>query len=147
MKKLIISLFFLLSTLLEAEVMFTLTNLETSHIYVSNQSSLLNESDIKAVKIKMVDALHALGLKSEGRDGATLMMKFESASVKGTDIVFIKLAVASDVITTRKDAIDTFAITYEGTDMLESEENVKVDIFESVQFLLDEFSEHYKEDN
>lgn len=146
-KFLLVALTLLFTSALHAEVMFTLSNLQTSHIFVKNDSSLLTKEDVLKVKTKMNEALKSIGLKSEGRDGDTMMMKFESASVKGTDIVFIKLAIASDVMTSRQDEIETFALVYEGENMIESDENTKAEIFESVQFLLDEFVESYKEDN
>ena len=138
---------FLFLSALRADVMFTLTNIETSHIFVANQSSLLDKNDVIKIKGMMKKSLSSIGLKSEGRDGDTLMMKIESASIKGSHVVHIKLALASDVITSRKEGIETFALTYDSSDMIESDEDVKSDIFESAQFLLSEFVEHYKEDN
>lgn len=125
---------------------FTLSDIERLHIFVKNDSELFDEKDEQELRQRLSKVVQILGLKAEGRDAPTLMLKIESISDMKKHYLHIKLALGEDIITKRKGGTKTFALTYDASDFIESEEPKK-DLFESVDFLTDEFVSHFKEDN
>ncbi len=144
-------IFLALSTLcfissLYASGPFTLSDIKRLHIFVKNDSELFDEKDEQELRERLSKLVQTLGLKAEGRDAPTLMLKIESISDKKKHYLHIKLALGEDIITKRNGNTKTFALTYDASDFIESEEPKK-DLFESVDFLTDEFISHFKEDN
>ena len=125
---------------------FTLSDIERIHIFVKNDSELFDDKDVEVLRAKLSKLVHTLGLKIEGRDAPTLMLKVESISDKKKHYLHVKLALGEDVITKRKGDTRVFALTYDASDFIESEEPKK-DLLESVDFLTDEFISHFKDDN
>ncbi len=136
-----------LSSTLNASGFFTLSEMKPTHIFVMNTSNLLDKEDVGEIKKMLTELVESLGLKTEQRDTPTLMVKISSISADNKHFIHVKLAVGEDVITTRKGAVKSFALTYDSADFIQSEKDPKGDIMDSVQFLADEFSSHYSEDN
>jgi len=147
MKVLILSFFglFLVSSL-QASGPFTLSDIERIHIYVKNDSDLFDDKDLEALRERLFNIVQTLGLKAEERDAPTLMLKVETISNKTKHYLYVKLALGEDIITKRKGNTRVFALTYDSSDFIETEEPKK-DLFESVDFLTDEFMSHFKDDN
>lgn len=125
---------------------FTLSDIERIHIFVKNDSELFDDKDVEVLRAKLSKLVQTLGLKVEGRDAPTLMLKIESISDKNKHYLYVKLALGEDIITKRKNSTKVFALTYDASDFIESEEPKK-DLQESVDFLTGEFISHFKEDN
>jgi hypothetical protein len=136
-----------LSTALSASGFFTLSEMKPTHVFVMNTSNLLDKEDVDEIKKILTELVESLGLKPEQRDTPTLMVKISSITADKKHFIHVKLAVGEDVITTRKGALKSFALTYDSEDFIQSEKDPKEDILDSVQFLIDEFSSHYSEDN
>jgi len=131
---------------LHASGPFTLSNIERIHIFVKNDSELFDDKDVEELRRRLSKLVQTLGVKAEGRDAPTLMLKIESISDKKKHYLHVKLALGEDIITKRKSSTRVFALTYDASDFIESEEPKK-DLLESVEFLTDEFISHFKEDN
>jgi len=125
---------------------FTLSDIERIYIFVKNDSELFDDKDVEKLKERLSRLVQTLGLKAEGRDAPTLMLKIESISDKNKHYLYVKLALGEDIITKRKSGTKVFALTYDASDFIESEEPKK-DLLESVEFLTDEFISHFKDDN
>lgn len=125
---------------------FTLSDIEGIHIFVKNDSELFDDKDVEVLRLRLSKLVQTLGLKAEGRDAPTLMLKVESISDQKKHYLYVKLALGEDIITKRKGNTKVFALTYDASDFIESEEPRK-DLFESVDFLSDEFISHFKDDN
>lgn len=125
---------------------FTLSEIKRLHIFVKNDSELFDEKVEQELRQRLSKLVQTLGLKAEGRDAPTLMLKIESISDKQKHYLHVKLALGEDIITKRDGNIKVFALTYDASDFIESEEPKK-DLIESVEFLTDEFISHFKEDN
>lgn len=138
----------LLALSLNAAGFWTLTGLKKSNVYVQNQLSLLKPETLEMIKEKMTKALQKNGIATEQQDSPTLMCSLEELSGDDTYFIYIKLALGEEVQTFREDKTATFALTYEATDFLETdEEAMQKDILESLDFLLSQFSELYGDDN
>lgn len=144
------ALFFLalcLSSTLGASGFFTLSEMKPTHVFVMNTSNLLDKEDVDEIKKILTELVLSLGLKPEQRDTPTLMVKISSITADKKHFIHVKLAIGEDVITTRKGALKSFALTYDSEDFIQSEKDPKEDILDSVQYLVDELSSHYSEDN
>lgn len=125
---------------------FTLSGIERAHIFVKNDSELFDDKDVQALRNRLLKVVQTLGLKAEQRDAPTLMLKIESNSDEKKHYLYVTLALGEDVITKRKGNVKVFALSYDSSDFIESEEPRK-DLFDSVDFLTGEFISHFKDDN
>ena len=128
--------------------MFTLDNPKNMNVYVDNKSDFLRSEDIAKIKKYVSDTLTKNGLKVGGIDPATMVITIESATIGDTRVVHMQLSVAEEVITKRKGAIETLAMTFGAADMFEGEsEDSLVDTMESLEMLVGEYIDAYREDN
>jgi hypothetical protein len=76
------------------------------------------------------------------------MCSLEEIAGDETYYIYIKLALGEEVRTFRATGDETFALTFEATDFIETDaDTMHDDILESVDYVLGEFSELYKDDN
>ena len=143
--KLLLSL--LLAYSLQAAGFWTLSGLEKANIYISNSLTTLKPETIQKIKSKIKDSLKANGIKTEQQDSATIMISLEEIVDDEAHYIYVKLALGEEVQTFRADKSATFALTYDANDFIEVDvEDVDRDVLESVDFLLDQFSEQFEED-
>lgn len=144
MKKVI--LFFLLVNSLFSSSIYTLDNIKNLHLYVEAKADFIGKEDkrniAKFTKAKLSEAGFVFGVT----DSSTIVVKIEAKEIDSTYIINIQLGLAEDVITMRKDDIETLAYTYLSNTMIESDEPYE-DTLEYLQFLLYEFIAVHKEDN
>ncbi|MBU1657642.1 hypothetical protein KKG72_01140 [bacterium] len=136
----------LLCASLQASGPYTLTNLECANVFVKSNSNVFDKEDIGKIKAILAKVIEVSKLQTNQRDCSTLMVKLDAIHAKPNYYIYTKLALGEEVITHRKDKSETFSLTYDSSDFTQSE-NPKVDVLESVQYLADEFIEHYKNDN
>ncbi|EHP28868.1 hypothetical protein SMGD1_0341 [Sulfurimonas gotlandica GD1] len=99
-----------------------------------------------SLKESVIEKLKKAGFIFGKTDATTFMIKIESINVNDTEVIHVQLALGEEVLTSRPGNIHSFALTYLATDFMESDEPVK-DTIESVESLLSEFLEAYKDDN
>ena len=145
MKKTLLIAILLFSTL-NAKGPFTLTNLECANIYVKNDSQFFDKSDVAEVKKILLQVVKDTKLRTAQRDCSTLMLKIQSIEAKPNYYIYTKLAVGEEIETHRTDKTESFALSYDSSDFFDTEEP-KADLLESVQYLADDFVEHFKDDN
>lgn len=144
--KILIALFLALS--LNAAGFWTLSGLKKSNIYVQNQLSIVKPDTIAKIKEKMAQTLKENNIATDQQDSPTLMCSLEEIAGDETYYIYIKLALGEEVRTFRVTGDETFALTFEATDFIETDaDTMHNDILESVDYLLGEFSELYKDDN
>lgn len=140
-----IAFILLLSISLSAALPFTLENLTNLRIYVVNKSDFINKQQEAELKEAVAKKLTAAGLVLNATDSSTFMLKIESIHVDKTYIVNIGIAVGEEIITKRKDAVQTLAFTYHANDFIQTQEPY-VETLESVHYLVDDFIDLYNED-
>ena len=86
-----------------------------------------------------------IGIDTTGYSHRPLVIQITTHSVG--DILVYKIAlIMGEEMKRLDDNEEVFAITYQMSDSIEPD-NVKEEVLESVDFLLDQFAEQYKEDN
>jgi 16S rRNA U1498 N3-methylase RsmE len=81
------------------------------------------------------------------QDAPSMMLSLEE--IKGDDVhyIYLRLELGEEVKTFRDDGTETFAITYQATDFVESyPDELKEIVLESVDYLLAKFTEQLEED-
>lgn len=127
---------------------WTLSGLTKANIYVSNELSLIKPETIESIKAKMTTSLEANGIVTGKQDSAILMVSLEEISDDEAYFVYVKLSLGEEVATFRDDKSKTFALTYDSSDFIETDdEELDRDVLESIDGLLLEFFELYEEDS
>lgn len=143
MKKIFLILIFLYSSIFGAPP-FTAENINNLKLVIKNSSKLTTKEEINNIKLYIKKTLLSKGIKTDGLDPNILAIKIETTDINKTNIANIQFIIAEEIITKRKDDIETFAYTYFSNDFFEIEE--KSDIKESIETLLEQFLELYEED-
>ena len=142
-----VSLLLFSSIYLYSAGFWTLTGIEKANIYVKNELSTLKSSSVETIKQKMLDMLKKEGIKTDQQDSPTLMIALKEIEDDETYYIYVELALGEEVQTFRKDKSNTFALTYASNDFIEvDKEELDNEVLESVDFLLSQFAEHFKDD-
>jgi hypothetical protein len=144
MKKII--LFLLVCSSLFSQSFYTLDNVKSLSLYMPNKATYMDKEQKKNLKDSVIKRLKDAGFVFGKTDATTIMIKIESISVDDTEVIHVQLALGEEVLTSRPGKIHTFALTYLATDFIDSDEPLQ-DTIESVDFLMSEFLEAYKDDN
>jgi len=143
MKKIVL-LITLCATLFGA-LPFTLENLKDLRIFFVNKTDYIDKKQKAEIQGMIEEKLKSAGFTMNRVDSSTFMIKIESTKIDKTYIVNVQIGVGEEVITRRKDKVETLAFTYMANDFMESDEPYD-ETLESINFLMDEFLELYKED-
>jgi len=111
-----------------------------------NKVGFMSKEEKSKLKESVLERLREAGFVFGKTDSTTIMIKIESIRVNDTEVIHVQLGLGEEVLTHRPGNVHTFALTYLATDFMESDEPIK-DTIESVDTLLSEFLEAYKEDN
>ncbi len=97
------------------------------------------------IQAKLLAMTKKLQIDTTGYSQRPLVIQITSSNIKGTE--FFKTAlIMGEEMKRLDDDEEVFAITYQMSDTIEIED-FDEEIFESVDFLLDQFKEQYREDN
>jgi len=143
--KLLVVVLFTCKLLFGASI-FTLDHLTHLRLHLVNQSDFIDKAQQKRIELHMMSRLKKAGFIFGARNSSTLFLKIESLTVAKTEVINVQIGVGEDIVTKRKENIESFSFTYFANDFFDSTEAYK-DTLESIDFLLDEFIEAYHEDN
>ena len=146
MKKLLL-LLFTCSALFSASL-FTLENVGNVNIYLANESAMVSEKQESEIKTYVTTELKKAGFVIGESDPSTFFVKIASFEFNNVVVVNLQVGLGEEVKTKRNHGIETFAFTYSANDFFDTDsKSVKADIKESLEMLVSEFLETYKEDN
>jgi len=144
MKKII--LFLLIYSSLFSQSFYTLDNVKSLSLYMPNKASFMNKEQKDSLKKSVIQKLKKAGFVFGKTDATTFIVKIDSINVDDTEVIHVQIGLAEEVLTFRPGNVHTFAYTYLANDFIESDEPI-LDTIESVDFLISEFLESYKDDN
>jgi len=141
-------LLFLLTYSLHGAGFWTLSGLEkTNTTYVQNKISYISAKTVAEIKEKINKTLEDNSIKVNQQDAPSMMLSLEEKEGDEIYFFYLKLELGEEVKTFRKDGTQTFAITYQATDFIESEpDEIDSVVLESVDYLLAKFVEQLEED-
>jgi len=141
-----IILFLLVYSSLFSKSFYTLDNVKSLSLYMPNKVGYMTKEQKKNLKESVIQKLKKAGFVFGEIDATTFMVKIESINVNDTEVIYIQIGLGEEVLTSRPGNIHSFAFTYLANDFIESDEPIQ-DTVESVNFLISEFLESYKDDN
>ncbi len=144
MKKLFLAL--LLSSSLYSASLYTLDNVHSLNLYFSNQTKFLTKDQASILKEMVAEKLKKAGFVLGETDASILVVKIDAIELKGTQAVHIEVGLGEEVITKRKDKIETFAYTYLDSKLLKMDDPYK-ETLGSLTLLIDAFIKAHKDDN
>lgn len=144
MKSIILVL--LIYTSLFSKSIFTLDYVKDIGIFFSNKSGFIDKKQKQNINKLIKKELEKSGFVFGKPDSSTLVVKVKAKELDETYFISIQLGLAEDVITKRKENIETFAYTYLRSELIESDEPYE-DTVEMIEFLLSEFILAHKDDN
>ena len=141
MKTLLVSLLFA-AQLFSASI-YTLDNIRDLNLYIDNQTDFMDKKEIKETLTKK---LEKAGFVFGETDALILVIKIKSLEIEESMAITVSVGLGEEVITKRKDNIETFSYTYIESKFIEGYEP-KEDTTEVLNTLIDDFIAAYKDDN
>ena len=111
-----------------------------------NKVGYMTKEQKKNLKESVIQKLKKAGFVFEETDAITFMVKIESININDSEVIYVQIGLGEEVLTSRPGKIHSFAFTYLANDFIESDEPIQ-DTIESVDFLISEFLESYRDDN
>jgi len=144
MKKLCLALLF--SSSLYAASLYTLDNVHSLNLYFASTANFLNQEKKDVLKNMVTEKLAKAGFTLGETDANILVVKIDALEIKGEQSVHIEVGLGEEVITKRKDKIETFAYTYLDTKFIHVSDPYK-ETLNTLTLLIDAFIKAHKEDN
>ncbi|MDA7817274.1 hypothetical protein N9A28_03695 [Sulfurimonas sp.] len=144
MRKLLLLIF--TCSLVFSSSIYTLDNVKNLNIYFDNKSGFLDNKNKEDINKLITKELTSAGFIFGKTDAIIFFVKVKAKELDETYFINVELGLAEEVITKREGSVETFAHTYIGSELIESEEPY-TDTVELIEYLLHEFIESYKDDN
>ena len=144
MKKFILAL--ILSSQLIAQSYYTLDNVRNLNLYFASDTEFLTPEQKESMKKMITEKLEKAGFVFGETDASVLVVNIQAIGVEDSQAIDVQVKLGEDVITRRKDSIETFAYTYLEHRLIEGYDPYE-DSLETVNLLLDGFIDAYKDDN
>lgn len=144
MRKLFLALLF--SNSLFSASLYTLDNVHSLNLYFASNADYLTQDKKAVLKSMVTEKLEKAGFVFGKTDATILVVKVDAIEIEGSQAIYVEVGLGEEVITKRKDKIETFAYTYLASKFLEGYDPYE-DTLESLTLLLDEFIDAYKDDN
>jgi len=143
-KLIVLGVLFLPSVLLGVTP-FSLEGIKKLDVVVENRSKLIEDKTVTRLKGMMHRSLNSLGVQSRTFSSSILILLISTPKYGDVQLVKAELMVVEQV-RRRGSEEESLGFTYRMEDMFEPE-MLQEDMIESLEFLLGEFSDQYKEDN
>lgn len=144
MKKILLT--FLLATQLFSQSYYTLDNVRSLNLYFASDAEFLSPEQKDELKKTITKKLEKAGFVFGETDAYVFVVKIESIGIEESQAIDIQVKLGEEVITKRKDNIETFAYTYLEHKLIEGYDPYE-DTLETLNMLLDGFIASHKDDN
>lgn len=132
-------------TTLLANTPFNLHGVKKLSVHVADYSEMFDEKMKLKLETMMQKSLKKLSINTKGYFHQSFILLMQSQMLGEIKVLNLELMISGDVKPSGSKDL-TFGITYLLRDSVEVEDK-ESDVVESLEFLLDEFSEQYIEDN
>ncbi len=144
MRRLLLILLFC-SSLFSASL-YTLDNVHSLNLYFASSASFMTKEKKEALKDLITKKLEKAGFVFGETDAYIFVVKVDALEVEDSQAIHIEVGLGEEVITKRKDNIETFAYTYLSSKFIEGYDPYE-DTRESLISLIDAFIDAHKDDN
>ena len=144
MKKLILIL--MLVNVSFALTPFSLEGLKEAKVKIIDKTKLIPKNTKLELTNKIIKQLKRVGLKTTTKLYSKILIKVNSIKINKTHALYISLFVIEDIRMLDDNSNIKMAITYKMDDFIDSN-NPKEDIIESIEYLVSEFVDQYRDEN
>jgi hypothetical protein len=144
MKSLFLALLF--ATLLFSASLYTLDNVHSLNLYFSSDANFLTKEKKAELTNMITKKLEKAGFVFGETDADILVVKVSALEVEDSLALHLEVGLGEEVITKRKDDIETFSYTYLASRFIEGYDPYE-DTQETLNILIDEFIAAHKDDN
>lgn len=125
---------------------FSLEAIQSVNVKIFDKDKILDEPSLKSLTQGVEKKLLTYGIKSSTKAFSNLIIKIQAIKLDPITVCHINLSLVENARIARSTPVEGIAIGYMKDDLFESDD-IKNDIAESIKFLVDEFTEQYKEEN
>ncbi len=133
------------SSLVSASI-YTLDNVRSLNFYFSGNAGFITKEKKVQIEKRITQKLEKAGFIFGETDALIFVVKVDAIGVEETQVVNIQIGLGEEVVTKRKDQIETYAYTYLDKKFIEAFDPYE-DTLESLDLLVDEFIQAHKDDN
>jgi len=144
MKSLFLTL--LLAASLFSASLYTLDNVHSLNLYFSSDANFITKEKKDELKSMITKKLEKAGFVFGETDADVFVVKVSALEVEGSLALHLEVGLGEEVITKRKDKIETFSYTYLDSKFIEGFEPYE-DTYETLSILVDAFINAHKDDN
>jgi hypothetical protein len=113
-------------------------------LYAKIHTDYVSQTYVAVIKKKLTQKIEALGINTKNFSDRSVAVLISGLSIGDEPVVHIKLLIGENI--KREDGVETFAMTYANEDIFEVFK-LDEDLNQSIDNLLEQFAEQYKEDN
>jgi len=144
MKSLLLALLFA-GTLFSASL-YTLDNVHSLNLYFASDANFLTKEKKDELKSMITKKLEKAGFVFGETDADIFVVKVSALEIEGSLALHLEVGLGEEVITKRKDNIETFSYTYLESKFIEGFDPYE-DTREALNILVDAFINAHKDDN
>ena len=141
----VILLTLLFPILVMAQTPFILTGIKKVYPMVEINTKAVPSSYKQDLLDKLMKMTKQLGIDTTGYSQRPLVIQITSAEIADT-MVYKTVLIMGEEMKRLDDGKEVFAITYQMSDEIEPDD-LKEELYENVDFLLEQYAEQYAEDN
>lgn len=144
MKSLFLALLFAGS--LFSASLYTLDNVHSLNLYFASDANFLTKEKTDELKSMITKKLEKAGFVFGETDADIFVVKVSALDIEGSLALHLEVGLGEEVITKRKDNIETFSYTYLASKLIEGFDPYE-DTREELSILVDAFINAHKDDN
>ncbi len=126
--------------------LYTLDNVHSLNLYFASDANFLTKEKKEELKSMIKQKLEKAGFVLGETDADIFVVKVSALDIEGSLALHIEIGLGEEVVTKRKDNIETFSYTYLESKFIEGFEPYE-DTREALTILVDGFIDAYKDDN
>lgn len=126
--------------------LYTLDNVHSLNLYFSSDANFLTAEKKDELKSMITQKLEKAGFVFGETDADIFVVKVSALEIEGSLALHLEIGLGEEVVTKRKDDIETFSYTYLASKFIEGYDPYE-DTREELNALVDEFIDAHKDDN
>lgn len=142
----ILFLALLLTGSLFSASLYTLDNVRALNLYFSSDADFLTKEKRDELKGMITQKLEKAGFVFGETDADIFVVKVSALQIEGSLALHLEIGLGEEVVTKRKDNIETFSYTYLESRFIEAYDPYE-DTHEALTLLVDGFIDAHKDDN
>jgi hypothetical protein len=126
--------------------LYTLDNVHSLNLYFASDANFLTKEKKDELKSMITKKLEKAGFVLGKTDADIFVVKVSALEIEGSLALHLEIGLGEEVITKRKDNIETFSYTYLASKFIEGYDPYE-DTREELSILVDAFIDAHKDDN